>query len=712
MKNQAGAIKRRNIPFHLEEETFLSLVFRVTKGKYRDRVKISKMESRSGFDEYRYRAQDGVLTIFATSGVAGAAAFDKYLKKYCKYYYGILTESGTLPEKLPDTEGEICERSVFHYRYAFNYCTFGYSYAFNDWQDWERITDYLLLSGYNLVLNPIGNECVWVKLLQEFGYSEREAFAYISAPNYLPWQWMMNLSAFESCVSLEWLDEQRESARKFNAKLKAFGAGAVMPGYCGAVPDDFHEKYEDVKILPQGEWSGFRRPSILSSENDLFGRISVRYYELQRELLGSGDMHYYSVDPFHEGGEKEGIGLGDYAGSVYAAMQAADKEAVWVFQGWQSNPDRKLLSALSAENVLILNLHGDLEPDGGDDFLGYPHIYCVVNNFGGEYAMRGSAERTYRVPHAMAGSVDSSCVGIGVMPEGVECDEILFDIVSEVSVKERLSPLDEFLSDYISARYGICNPDLMRVYKIAFEKVYTEDSVLYKHESGLMAYPSPEANRVCYWAGAAAEEDNSHLAEMASLLLKYWEECRTRESYRTDVVAVCRQLIANQSWTHIYAFNRAYKAGDKESFRRHADAFLNMFSLQEAVVDCDEKLSLQNYLEKALKRGKDEREKAAFLKNAKRLITLWSRTAAGETLHDYSPREYGDMLRFFYKPRWETYIGNIWKEMNGYGPIEPYDRYKTENLFIEDGKTYRREKSGDLYRIAQNIVKAYRNKSL
>lgn len=711
MKQRAGEIKRRNIPFRLEEEAFLALVSRVTDGKYRDRVRIRQSESESGFDEYRCKAEENVLTIFATSGVAGAVAFNQYLQKYCGYYYGILTRSGTLPDRLPDTKGEICEKSVFHYRYAFNYCTFGYSYAFNDWRDWERVTDYLILSGYNLVLNPIGNECVWVKLLQEYGYSLSEALSYISAPNYLPWQWMMNLSAFESCISPEWLNEQQDIARKFNAKLKAFGMSAVMPGYCGAVPDDFDKGQKDVKVILQGKWAGFCRPSILSHENKLFASFAVRYYQLQRELLDSGEMHYYSADPFHEGGEKSGIDLKEYARSVYAAMRAADEKAVWVFQGWQSNPDRTLLSALPKEDVLILNLHGDCEPDGGDDFLGYPHIYCVVNNFGGEYAMRGSAVRTYLVPHSMAKSEESSCVGIGSMPEGVECDEILFDIISEVSVKENLAPVHEFLSEYAYARYGVAHSDLTEAQEIAFEKVYTEDSVCYCHESGLMAYPTPEVNRVCYWAGAAAEEDNSHLARMASLLLNHWEECKTRESYCTDVVAICRQLTANESWKHIYALNRARKSGEEESFRRHAAALLNMFSLQEALVDCDEKLSLRNYLEKARRRGKNEREKIAFERNAKRLITLWSKSVEGATLHDYSPREYGDMLRLFYKPRWVVYVENAIREMRG-EPVKPYDRYAVETEFIERKTPVGGKKIGDLYRAARNILDAYESGTL
>ena len=108
------------------------------------------------------------------------------MKRYCHYYFGILTQSGILPDVPPETKDDMAETSVFEYRYAFNYCTFGYSYAFNTWEDWERITDYLILSGYNLVLNPIGNECVWLELLQRCEYTRKEAKKYMKAANYLP----------------------------------------------------------------------------------------------------------------------------------------------------------------------------------------------------------------------------------------------------------------------------------------------------------------------------------------------------------------------------------------------------------------------------------------------------------------------------------------------------------------------------------------------
>ena len=73
MKDIAGQIKRKNIPFHGEKEAFSSFVNRVTGGKYTDKVRFSLIESASGFDEYVLTVTDGIIDIKATSGTAGGA---------------------------------------------------------------------------------------------------------------------------------------------------------------------------------------------------------------------------------------------------------------------------------------------------------------------------------------------------------------------------------------------------------------------------------------------------------------------------------------------------------------------------------------------------------------------------------------------------------------------------------------------------------------
>ncbi len=699
-----GNTKRKNIPFYANTTEFINFVDRVTQGKFGKFTNFTLIESESGFDEYSLSVKDNKILIKATSGSAGGMALNAYLKKYCKFQYGILGVSGNLPDCPPDTKEEISAQTVFHYRYAFNYCTYGYSYAFNDWADWERITDYLILAGYNLVLNPIGNECVWLELLQKFGYTREDAKKYISAPNYLPWQWMMNLSSYNSEYPDYWFVEQQEISRKFNKKLKDFGMSAVLPGYCGAVPDDFLDKHPTAKILPQGYWcEQFLRPAILLPENQIFNEIAKQFYTLQKELLGTDGHHYYSIDPFHEGGKKGGVDLKAYAQSVLKIMRVQDKDAVWALQGWHANPDREILSALSKEDVLIMNLHADERPDGGDDFLGYPHIYCLVNNFGGEVVMRGSAKRTYYKPHEMAKSNDSACVGIGIIPEGVECDEFLFDIIAEVISKQNLREANEYFKEYVGARYGVISEELAKAIEILFEKIYTIDTFMYDHESGLLAKPSLDANRVCFWASPSVIYDLSPLIKVADTLLKYYDECKDREGYVVDAVSIARQLLGDYSWRIIYPMQEAFKNKDKELFNKYRDELLKLFNLQENIIDCDKNLNFQSFLDKALKRGKNEQDKYWIMRSIKRLITLWGDEKC-VTLHDYSPREFGDMIRRYYRPRWEKFLGALTESINFNTEFVDYDRFEFDNEFINENKTYSYKVNENLKESLGNVI--------
>lgn len=700
--------KIKNIPFFADEKAFIDFVDRITEGKYGRKTNFTLIESQSGFDEYRLKAKDGVIEIWATSGSAGGAALNAYLRKYCHYYYGILTINGELPNEPPETTEDLAEVSVFHYRYIFNYCTFSYSYAFNTWKDWEKITDYLILAGYNLVLNPIANECVWLELLQRFGYTKEEAKRYISAPNYLAWQWMMNCSGLNGISYDWWYEEQKEISLKFNEKFKAFGIGVMLPGYCGAVPDDFCEKYPQARVCEQGEWFVCKRPSILvpDGKGGLFERVAKTYYEIQNELLHAENIHYYSTDPFHEGGAKEGLNLIEYANAVMDSMKAVDPDAVWSFQGWGINPDRDILSTLKHEDTLILNMLADQSPNGGDDFLGHPHVYSVINNFGGQQRVIGSATTTYFCSHIYATDENSSCVGIGLLPEAVECDEILFDIVAEINVRAKLREPKEFLKEYALARYGFVNEEILKALSVLFEEVYVKDTIGNTVESGLLARPTLNVHNVSTWSGTANVEEgrkmNKKLQQVVEGLLCGFSECQKKTGYIVDLVSMVRQMIANRSWEYIYGLNEAFKVKDKNEFSINAQKLLQLFDVQVELVDCDKNLNLQCYLDKAINRGYTQEEKDWFRRIALRLITTWGDQAT--PLHDYAAREYGDMLRYFYKPRWEKYIGELSFALKNGTDFVDYEHHEDEKSFIERKEEYTRICSTDIYQVVQKAL--------
>ena len=90
--------------------------------------------------------------------------------------------------------------------------------------------------------------------------------------------------------------------------------------FAGMVPLDFSSHFPEAALLDQGLWcGGFRRPPLLLPGQPLYDRVADGFYRLTREHFG--DTAYFSVDPFHEGGECSGVDLADYGSRTLEKMQ-------------------------------------------------------------------------------------------------------------------------------------------------------------------------------------------------------------------------------------------------------------------------------------------------------------------------------------------------------------------------------------------------------
>ena len=72
------------------------------------------------------------------------------------------------------------------------------------------------------------------------------------------------------------------------------------------------------------------------------------------------------MDPFHEGGNTEGVDLAKAGTAIMKAMKKANPQAVWVLQAWQSNPQAAMINALESGDLLILDLYSEKNPQWGD----------------------------------------------------------------------------------------------------------------------------------------------------------------------------------------------------------------------------------------------------------------------------------------------------------------------------------------------------------
>lgn len=682
IKEKAAEIKRRNIPFCLDEKAFNRLVLRLTSKEYAERIIVRQIASKSGYDEYSLFDDNGKIVIEATSGVAAGVALNYYLKKKCHYYIGMLTTSGVLPKTPPKVGDKIERTGLYHYRYFLNYCTFGYSFTFYRWSDWEKVIDRMILSGYNLVLNALAQECVWREVLLSLGYNEKEIAAFLVAAPFMPWLNMMNMSGYLGNYPDEWWNERVKLANKFNRRLQQFGIGVMLPGYSGMVPNDFEKHFQGSMLKDQGDWCGYDRPKYLLFSDKNFDRIADLFYSTQNRLIGKGSVHYYSSDPFHEGGVTDGIDLAEFAKTAFCAMQRNDNKAVWCFQGWEDNPKREMLSAIPADRTLVCNLLSDTNTNAGDNYLNRPWLYCTVNNFGGQHLLRGGLARFLNRPFGCVSDDNYTMVGIGLMPEAVENDEVFFDILAETAINAQKTDLEQYLKTFISARYGKMNDSLFEAWKTLAEKIYLKDDISTSFESSYLCLPSLSACKVSAFAVRAEDRYPDELITAVKILLNNYEECKNSSSYIFDLVDITRQASANFSWSLVYSIQKAYNEKDLSTLKKRIKLYFKLFELQDKICSCHKRLLFSNYL----KYPKEYSKKEAIFNvyTAKRLITVWGDERTKGRLNDYAAREYGGLLKNYYLKRWKKFADMLVSSLVSGTPLEDYD-------FLADGEAFTRK---------------------
>ena len=55
-----------------------------------------------------------------------------------------------------------------------NVCTFGYTYAFWQWSQWEKHIDWMTLNGINLPLAFVAQEAIWQRVYTKLGLTQED----------------------------------------------------------------------------------------------------------------------------------------------------------------------------------------------------------------------------------------------------------------------------------------------------------------------------------------------------------------------------------------------------------------------------------------------------------------------------------------------------------------------------------------------------------
>lgn len=687
------------------------LLERIDKGASRKFV-IEQVKSDGDFFELDW--QKGKVVVRGNNYVSIATGINWYLKYYAGIHLCWNNMQAKLPASLPLVPKKERHGTDLKYRYDLNYCTYSYTMAFWDWHRWEKEIDWMALHGINLPLCIVGMGSVWRNVLSQLGYSKEGINEFVAGSAFQAWWLMNNLEGWGGPNPDQWYGHQEQLQKRILKRMREYGIEPVLPGYSGMVPGNAKEKL-GLDVAKPGIWCGYHRPAFLQPSDENFQRIGRLYYKEMTRLFGKAN--YYSMDPFHEGGNTKGVDLGIAGKSIWKAMKEVNPKAIWVVQAWGACPYDNMIKNLRAGDMIVLDLYSESSPQWGDPtsvwyrkqgFRQHDWIYCMLLNFGGNVGLYGKMRHVIdEFYKARESAFGNTLRGIGLTMEGLENNPVMYELLCELPWREQRFSKDEWLKGYVKARYGRTTPQVDEAWQELSNTIYNSpDNSTQQgtHESVFCARPSLEAYQVSSWSEMKDYYASMDIIHTAGKMVESSDEFRGNNNFEYDLVDVVRQAVAEKGRLVYPLVVSAYKAADKKLFEAASTRFLELIKLQDKLLGTRREFRLGTWISFARNMGETDEQKDLYEWNARVQITTWGdRTAADEGgLHDYAHKEWNGLLQDFYYMRWRVYFDELDSRLSGNAPKE-IDFYALEENWAGQHHPYSAAPEGNATDIAKEV---------
>ena len=680
------------------------LLERIDKGASRKFI-IEKVHSDSDFFELDTR--NGKPLIRGNNYVSIASGINWYLKYHAGIHISWNSMHAILPSSLPLIDKKERHTTDIRYRYYLNYCTHSYSMAFWNWNRWQQEIDWMALHGVNLCLDIVGTDVVWRNVLLKLGYTKSEANQFIAGPAFQAWWLMNNIQGWGGPNTDKWYQERETLQKRILKRMSELDISPCLPGYSGMVPHDARQRL-GLNVADHGKWCGYQRPAFLLPTDPRFSAIATLYYKEQERLYGKS--YFYSMDPFHEGGNVQGIDLRAAGEAIMREMKSVNPHAVWVVQAWQSCPHPEMIRSLKNGDMLVLDLYSESRPQWGDPestwyrkegFSGHDWAFCMLLNYGGNVGMFGKLQHVIAEYYkARRSKFVPTMKGVGLTMEGIENNPVMYELVSELPWRDTEFGWKAWLHDYVVARYGnVDNDKIQEAWLLLARSVYGAGKEVLEqgcHESILCARPSLDAYQVSSWSEMTDYYNPDDVIRAARLMVEASNAVHANANFCYDLVDVVRQAITEQARYVYDEVVAAYRANDSTMFVHATKRFLYILLEQDSLLSSMPDFMVGRWICDARSLGATAAERDHYEWNARVQITTWGNRQAAEQggLREYAHKEWSGVLRDFYYPRWKAYFEALYDTLDG-KPMAQLDFYAMDEKWTLMHNSYPADAQGN-----------------
>lgn len=303
---------------------------------------------------------------------------------------------------------------------------------------------------------------------------------------------------------------------------------------------------------------------------------------------------------------------------------------------------------------------------------------------GGKVGMTGVLD-FYANGHleALASANRGNLVAHGLAPEGIENNEVLYELVTDAGWSNRHIDVRDWLQRYSQNRYGAATEQLMTAWDYLMKSVY--GSFTDHPRFNWQLRPGSVKN--------GSINMNANYFRGLEAFIAASDKLKDSPYYLTDLCEMTAHYLGGKSELLTKLIDQEYLLGDTLKARFLQSRFETLMLGMDRILSQHPTLRLDRWLSFAKKSARTDAQRKQYEINARRIVTIW-----GPPVDDYAARIWSGLIGNYYLGRWKEYY-------RGRESGEPVNLAEWERRWVEENHdSYRWNTDFDVVSFAKEML--------